>query len=70
MPSNTKPWSLQTPTRLADNAMLGGVCAGLAAQFSLNTTGMRLATLIAAWCLPGVTLVSYALAWLLMRESR
>ena len=44
--------------RSADNAMLGGVCAGLADYFGLNLRVMRILTAVAFLAMP-MTIVAY-----------
>lgn len=46
--------------------MLGGVCAGVADRFDLDTTMVRLLTVIAALFSFGTVAVAYVAAWVLM----
>ena len=47
--------------RDTDNALLGGVCAGIAKYFSIDPTLVRLITIIS-----GVGLFTYFLAWIII----
>jgi phage shock protein C len=57
-------------TRDKDNAMIGGVCAGLARHFGWSITGTRvvyvLASVLSA-AFPGI--IVYIILWLLLPES-
>jgi phage shock protein PspC (stress-responsive transcriptional regulator) len=53
-----------------DQAVLGGVCAGIAQYFDLAAFWMRVATVIAALCLPKLVLLSYVIAWVALDERR
>jgi len=57
-------------TRDKSNAMIGGVCAGLARHFSWSVTGTRvvyvLASILSA-AFPGILV--YIILWLLIPES-
>ncbi|MDT0202005.1 PspC domain-containing protein [Nocardioides sp. AE5] len=52
--------------RSRDNQMIGGVCAGLANYFHLDTNLVRVLTVIAALFSFGTALVAYLAAWVLM----
>ncbi len=54
--SRSKPW-------------LGGVCAHLADRLEWNVTGLRVATVLAAWWMPLVTVPVYVLGALAVRHS-
>ena len=55
--------------RISDEAMIGGVCAGLAHYFGLNRTVVRLIFLIGI-PLPGFpALVIYAILWIVMPKQ-
>ena len=55
--------------RISDEAMIGGVCAGLAHYFGLNRTVVRLIFLIGI-PLPGfLALVIYAILWIAMPKQ-
>jgi phage shock protein C len=61
--TNTAPRRL---TRSTDNAMLGGVCAGVAEYFGLDVTLVRLLTVVGVVLGFGSVAVAYVVAWLLM----
>jgi phage shock protein PspC (stress-responsive transcriptional regulator) len=44
------------------NKVLGGVCAGIARTYGLNTTGLRLAFVLSC-ILPGPQFIAYLLLW-------
>ena len=49
--------------------VIGGVCSGIAARSGWDLSLVRVLTVIAALCLPFVTL-AYGLAWLLLPEAQ
>lgn len=52
-------------TRDTRNAVIGGVCAGIARRYGLSRTGLRWAFVISC-VLPGPQFVAYLLLWLLL----
>ena len=52
-----------------DQAVLGGVCAGLARHFDLDALFVRLATVIAGLMMPKLVVIAYVVAWLVL-DSR
>ena len=57
-------------TRDKQNAMIGGVCAGLARHFGWSVTGTRIAYVLASVisaAFPGV--IVYLILWLVLPES-
>lgn len=57
-------------TRDTRNAMIGGVCAGLARHFGWSVTGTRVAYVLASIlsaAFPGILV--YIILWLLLPES-
>ncbi|GAA3156391.1 PspC domain-containing protein [Blastococcus jejuensis] len=52
-------------TRDTRNAVLGGVCAGIARRYGLSRTGLRWAFVISC-VLPGPQFIAYLLLWLLL----
>jgi phage shock protein PspC (stress-responsive transcriptional regulator) len=52
-------------TRDTRNAVLGGVCAGIARRYGLSTSGLRLAFVISC-VLPGPQFIAYLLLWVLI----
>lgn len=50
------------------HAKLGGVCAGVARYLGVSRFFVRLATIVAVFIAPQVTLIAYGLAWLIMEE--
>lgn len=57
-----------TLTKDADNAMAGGVCAGLAAYFDIDPVLVR-ATFVAGTVLSGFSVVLYAVLWLALDDA-
>jgi phage shock protein C len=53
-------------TRGHDNAMLGGVCSGVAAHFGLDVTLVRVLTVLGVVLGLGSLAVAYLVAWLLL----
>jgi phage shock protein PspC (stress-responsive transcriptional regulator) len=47
------------------NAVLGGVCAGIANYLDVPVVGVRIAFILGCW-LAGIPLLLYPLLWLLM----
>jgi len=56
----------QRLTRDLENAMLGGVCAGIANRLDLDPTIVRVATVVLALITGGVVLIIYVALWLIM----
>jgi phage shock protein PspC (stress-responsive transcriptional regulator) len=56
------PYRLRRDTR---NAVLGGVCAGIARRYGLSRTGLRVAFVVSC-VLPGPQFIAYLLLWLLI----
>ena len=52
-------------TRDTRNAVIGGVCAGIARRYGLSRTGLRWAFVISC-VLPGPQFIAYLLLWLLI----
>jgi phage shock protein PspC (stress-responsive transcriptional regulator) len=52
-------------TRDTRNAVLGGVCAGIARRYGLSRTGLRVAFVVSC-VLPGPQFIAYLLLWLLL----
>ena len=48
---------------------VAGVCAGFAEYFDLDVTLVRVVWLIAALLPPGISLVAYVIAWIVMPEE-
>jgi phage shock protein PspC (stress-responsive transcriptional regulator) len=53
-------------TRNSDNAMLGGVCSGLADHFGLDVTLVRVLTVLGVVFGFGSVAVAYIVAWVLL----
>ena len=49
---------------------IGGVCAGFARYFDVDVTLMRIIWLVLIFAPPGVGLIGYALAWLVMPREQ
>jgi len=47
------------------NAVLGGVCAGIARRYGLSTTTLRVAFVVSC-VLPGPQLLAYVLLWVIL----
>ena len=62
--SLSEPWF-----RPREGRMLAGVCAGLAEQFGLSVTIVRLAFALGAFFSAGIFLVVYLALWLAMPEG-
>lgn len=52
------------------NAMIGGVCAGLAAYWKIDVVWVRLAIVILTFATSGATIPIYLVAWLVMPPAR
>ncbi len=48
---------------------IAGVCAGFAEYFDLDVSLVRVVWLIAALLPPGVSLIAYVIAWIVMPEE-
>ena len=60
--------TVPAPYRLSrdtSNAMIAGVCAGIARRYGLSRTGLRLAFVISC-ILPGPQFIAYLLLWVLI----
>ena len=53
-----------------DNALLGGVCAGLGAYWGINPLWMRLLFIISPFITVGVSILIYLVLWVSMSEAR
>ena len=53
-------------TRNSENAMLGGVCSGVADHFGLDLTLVRLLTVLGVVFGLGSVAVAYIVAWVLL----
>ena len=51
--------------RDSHHKMIGGVCAGLARQYGLSRSGLRLAFVLSC-VLPGPQVIAYLLLWVLI----
>ncbi len=51
--------------RSSEHYILGGVCGGIAEYFDTSPTLIRIVTIILS-ILPGVGLISYIIAWILI----
>jgi len=51
--------------RSSENYILGGVCGGIAEYFGTSPTLVRIITIILS-ILPGVGLISYIIAWIVI----
>jgi phage shock protein C len=51
------------------NKKIGGVCGGFAQYFDLDVTLVRIVWLVLVFAPPGVGLVAYVLAWLIMPKE-
>ena len=60
----SEPW-----LRPRDGRMIAGVCAGLAEQFGISVTIVRLAFALGAFFSAGIFLVVYLALWLAMPEG-
>jgi len=58
----TPPTRLTRDTR---NAVLGGVCAGIARRYGLSTTALRVAFVVSC-VLPGPQFLAYVLLWVIL----
>jgi phage shock protein PspC (stress-responsive transcriptional regulator) len=56
-------------TRNRDDAMLGGVCAGVADHLGLDVTLVRILAVLGAVFGFGSLVVAYVVAWMLMPEA-
>jgi phage shock protein PspC (stress-responsive transcriptional regulator) len=52
-------------TRDTRNAVLGGVCAGIARRYGLSTTTLRVAFVVSC-VLPGPQFLAYVLLWVIL----
>lgn len=52
--------------RSEHDAMISGVCAGVARYFNIDATWVRAGALIGAFCLPMVTVIAYIAAVVLL----
>jgi len=52
-------------TRDTEHQVIAGVCAGLARQFGLSRTGLRVAFVVSC-ILPGPQFLAYLLLWVIM----
>jgi phage shock protein PspC (stress-responsive transcriptional regulator) len=52
-------------TRDTRHKVIAGVCSGLARQFGLSPTGLRIAFVVSC-VLPGPQFIAYLLLWVLM----
>lgn len=55
-------------SRDTDNAVIAGVCAGLARRFGLSRTGLRVAFVVST-ILPGPQFIAYIVLWILMPKG-
>ena len=53
--------------RSSDEAVIAGVCAGLAHKFNLNVTGLRWAVALVALFLTGLPVIVYAILWAILK---
>ena len=53
------------PTRDTRHKVIAGVCSGLARQFGLSRTGLRVAFVVSC-VLPGPQFIAYVVLWALM----
>jgi len=56
--------------RIADGAMIGGVCNGLAAHLAIDVTIMRVAFLLAAFLTKGVGILGYVAMMFIIPEAK
>ena len=59
---------MTSPTRLTrdtGNAVLGGVCAGIARRYGMSTTALRVAFVVSC-VLPGPQFLAYVLLWIIL----
>ncbi len=56
-------------TRNTDEAMIGGVCAGVADYLGLDVTLVRVLAVLGAILGFGSLIVAYVVAWLLMPQA-
>ena len=56
-------------TRNTDDAMIGGVCAGVADYLGLDVTLVRVLAVLGAIFGLGSLVVAYVVAWLLMPQA-
>lgn len=56
-------------TRSIDNRMIGGVCAGLADYWGMETWVTRVGTLVAAVFMPQLVISAYVIAWIFLPRS-
>jgi len=57
-------------TRREDDKMVAGVCAGLAAQFDISVTLLRLAFVLMCVFGGGVGILVYVILWIIMPKER
>ncbi len=66
MTNQTPPPTYRRLTRNPDDAMLGGVCSGVADYLGIDVTMVRLLTVLGAIFGVGSLLVAYVMAWVLV----
>ncbi len=66
MTTQTPPPTYRQLTRNPDDAMLGGVCSGVADYLGLDVTLVRVLTVLGAIFGLGSLLVAYVVAWVLV----
>ena len=54
--------------RSGNRKVIAGVCAGLAARFDLNLTGVRWATALVSLFLTGIPVIVYLVLWAVLKE--
>ena len=52
----------------SERGVIMGVCAGLAAHFDLNRTGVRIVAVLCLLCMFWPTLLAYVVAGLMLRD--
>lgn len=67
------PWPVRQTTRRltlsSRDKKVAGVCAGFAHYFDVDVTLMRIIWLVLVFAPPGVGLIGYLLAWLVMPKD-
>lgn len=67
-------WPAKGPTRKLTlsraDKKIAGVCAGFAHYFDLDVTLMRIIWLVLVFVPPGIGLIGYLLAWLIMPKEQ
>jgi phage shock protein PspC (stress-responsive transcriptional regulator) len=56
-------------TRDTRNAVLGGVCAGIARRYGMSTTALRVAFVVSC-VLPGPQFLAYIALWIFLPADR